>query len=143
MPSLAGSLALSMRSETGSDGQFDCAVLSSAVVRPDVPYTVVEQLLHAFDRLCAPCGGEVAQRALIELRAVTAKRADSDVAVEVQAVAYAGLLLEYPADIAVKVCREWPSLSRWWPAWHDLMLRLDRHNAPRQMIRRALRDAAP
>jgi hypothetical protein len=41
-----------------------------------------------------------------------------------QLAVYTDELGQYPADIVVKVLRDWPKQSKWWPTWHELDIEL-------------------
>jgi hypothetical protein len=139
MPSLAASLAWSTRSVTGTDGQFERAELADVSVRKGVPLVRLQDLLRQLDNLDKPCGATVAGRALVELRALTAARPDSDISTELQATAYTARLARYPADAVETACADWPSQSTWWPSWHELQRAVERRSAPRALMRDALR----
>lgn len=139
MPSLVASLAWQTRSVDGADGQLDFSVPTDIIVRDKLPVSIARELLTRLDLLSKPCDDiGIVNSALMELRALTIYRSDSEVGVEILASAFAARLRSYPADAVIAACREWPDVSKWWPTWNELVRLVERYSAPRQQICRAL-----
>lgn len=75
-----------------------------------------------------PCSTAVIQQELFRLRKLTAKKGDDPDETAMQAMLYAEMLAEYPEDIVVRVCRDWPKSPKgeFWPAWAELGRPADR-----------------
>ena len=89
-------------------------------------------------RACQPMPRSDMLKSLAVLRAMTAKRPETDDDQELQFNAYARALAEYPADVTRYVLETQPGLSKWWPAWAELAERLDRLSNRRKRMLDAL-----
>jgi len=89
------------------------------------------------DHWPAPDRQLIAQ-ALLKLRALTASRNTGDLDLDLTLEAYAEKLAEYPADAVVQALNEAPDQSTWFPAWHELKIRLDYLTENRRLILNAI-----
>jgi hypothetical protein len=126
----------------GDDGKFDDAPVVSIVLPASTGARQCAAMLETIAPLFEPCGAEKASSALARIRALCARRNETDGDVAMIAAAYVDELRRYPADVVISVCREWPRASKWWPAWRELQERLDRAMATRCALRRALSERA-
>ena len=77
-------------------------------------------------------------QAMLKLRALTASRNTGDLDLDLTLEAYAEKLAEYPADAVVQALNEAPDRSTWFPAWHELKIRLDYLTENRRLILNAI-----
>jgi hypothetical protein len=77
-------------------------------------------------------------QAMLKLRALTASRNTGDLDLDLTLEAYAEKLAEYPADAVVQALNEAPDRSTWFPAWHELKVRLDYLTENRRLILNAI-----
>lgn len=62
---------------------------------------------------------------LTDLFALTKRRAEDGITLDITLAAYGERLLEYPADVTRYVLTTWPDQSIWFPAWHELKENLE------------------
>ena len=79
--------------------------------------------------------------ALTELRALTVRQAGVEDAL--LATAWVERLTAWPADIAIWALREWPSRSKWWPAWNEIEELMSRRAHERLVLCARLRARLP
>lgn len=72
-----------------------------------------------------PMTGAECQKALLELKVLTASRTEQTDDIKLTVELYRRRLEKYPADVVRHVLQTQPSRSRWWPAWAELEERLE------------------
>lgn len=70
------------------------------------------------------------------------KREISPAELDLQMALYVDRLLEWPRDVALQALREWPSRSKYWPAWEELEVRMGKLTRWRRDALAALEFAA-
>jgi hypothetical protein len=75
---------------------------------------------------------------LIKLRALTAHRNEENANLELISEAYIDKLMQYPADAVIQALNEAPDRDKWFPAWHDLKVRLDYLTTDRRLMVNAI-----
>lgn len=85
-----------------------------------------------------PAPADEIVKALNRMHAETVGRASDDDDLTIKIAAYIERLGEYPADVALTVCRRWPDRSRWWPSWSELRAECERLVAYRRRLQRTL-----
>lgn len=134
LPSVASTLAWSVKGVTASDGQFDYAAIADVVVRPGADSHELDRLEATFAGWCEPMGPRAALKLLGQLAALTQRRAHGEIDDEIAAAAYAERLGDYPADVAERACDVWANRETWWPAWAELRAECDRLMRGRRAI---------
>lgn len=83
-----------------------------------------ETARQAMTTLMRPADSDVLARELVNLAAVTKRRADSPSDTKLMIAAYLDLLSDVPADLALWALRMWPKqktdAAKWFPAWAEL-----------------------
>lgn len=140
MASLPTSLTRAISFETSntlaSDGQYEGSTVVACHIEPGASEADVRAALKVVADWCRPCGGEFAAQQLGLLRTRTKMRADQDG--KLLAAAYVDWLAPYPADVAKGACEQWARTEKFFPAWAELQVALDRMMAKRLMLRKAL-----
>lgn len=138
---ISKALEFTTRSVYGADGQFDGAVVDTAVLTGEHDEATLRRALEACRDQCRPGGARVAgeELALLERKTVGARQGEADQ--KLRGAAYADELAAYPADVIRAACRRWADGNRWWPAWADLKRECDRLAAKRIAEHRALEQA--
>ncbi len=85
-----------------------------------------------------PGGEALVARELTGLRFATASRELNTADMAMIAAVYAETLVEYPADIVVKVCRDWPKRAKFWAALAELVEPAERLLVERRNLAEAL-----
>ncbi len=131
-------LKYTTRSVYGDDGQFDGAVVDSAVLTGEHDEDAIRRAITICEEQCRPGGHRVAaeELAILERKTVGAKLGEADQTL--RGAVYAAELAQYPPDIIRLACRRWADGSRWWPAWADLKRKCDRLAAKRMADHRAV-----
>lgn len=94
--------------------------------------------LRAMDQLSKAASPADLIRALTEVSAITAKKADGDAVNDVMLRAMALRLEEYPADVAIRAVRSWPDKSKWFPTWCEIKAECEGLMGARRAFRCAL-----
>ena len=111
-------------------------------IRYDITAPVdVEVLKHGRSKILELC--EAPERpmvieGLIKLRALTAHRNEENANLELISEAYIDKLMQYPADAVIQALNEAPDRDKWFPAWHDLKVRLDYLTTDRRLMVNAI-----
>jgi len=119
--------------------EFAGVRIKDVVVRPGFDAAEVQRHAAAVERLCEPCGPDLATHKLAELRRLTAHRAQGDNDMVLAAVAYGQRLAQYPADVVTAACDGWADREQWWPSWAELKAECDKRMRGRLQVRDALR----
>jgi hypothetical protein len=77
-------------------------------------------------------------RELTRLRFATASREFDTADMTMISAIYTEALLEYPEDIVVRVCRDWPKQAKFWPALAELVEPAERMMVERRNLAEAL-----
>lgn len=116
----------------GSPSSFD--------VRPAASVETIElarTYWKAYRDLCAPLDEASLARAIVRLRKMTISRAEEGEDWQVTLDAWLDSLAPYPADIVLWAIGFWQRNEKWWPAWSEFQLLLEK----RVGARRACMDA--
>lgn len=108
-----------------------------------VPASEIEALDRSIDlhrRACAPAPQDRITTALAELRVLTKARTEDSLDLKFLIRVYADRLGEWPADVVAHVLRTQANVSRWWPAWEELQVRLETYARKRRTRLKALED---
>ena len=80
--------------------------------------------IKMLDKALEPLPSKTILQELTRLKLKTMARNMTTEELSLQLAVYVDELSEYPADIVVKVLRDWPRNSKWWPTWHELDIEL-------------------
>ena len=119
------------------DSDFEVVGID-AVGQPDDP-AAVGKALEVYERACRPADHQTLAYEVGAMRLSVAVPSMAEEDIDAQATIYARRLAEWPGDAALAALRDWPSKSRWWPAWHELEQIVRSHCGERIMRRDALR----
>ena len=86
----------------------------------------------------APMGQNELVKCLGQMKVLTAAKNAGEADLKLVLSAYASKLMNWPADVVREVLETQPSRSKWWPAWADLVERLNELAAPRKALMAAL-----
>ena len=90
--------------------------------------TAIKMLQKALE----PLPANTILQELTRLKLKTMARNMTTEELSLQLAVYTDELGQYPADIVVKVLRDWPKQSKWWPTWHELDIELEWRTNRRQ-----------
>lgn len=79
-----------------------------------------EPIRLILDALKAPAPPERITEWLTLCAALTLAPRDDDTASNIRLKAYTAKLSEFPGDVVRKALADWPSKSKWFPAWAEL-----------------------
>jgi hypothetical protein len=79
-----------------------------------------------------PLPSEQILKELTRLKLKTMARNITTEELSLQLAVYTDDLAQYPADIVVKVLRDWPKQNKWWPTWHELVNEMEWRTNGRQ-----------
>lgn len=80
--------------------------------------------IKMLDKALEPLPTNTILQELTRLKLKTMARNMTTEELSLQLAVYVDELSSYPADIVVKVLRDWPKQSKWWPTWHELDVEL-------------------
>ena len=89
--------------------------------------------IKMLDKALEPLPSETILQELTRLKLKTMARNMTTEELSLQLAVYTDELGQYPADIVVKVLRDWPKQSKWWPTWHELDIELEWRTNRRQL----------
>lgn len=137
---LNADLVIEKRSTFSEDGEM-VGVAVADVQRPQgITQTQIDQALTVVRLSLVPPPEKAVADELARLRLKTACRPGETEDIAARSALYAAELRAYPADVALTVLRQrW----KWFPAWSELRVELDRLSAPRRALERIVSSWRP
>lgn len=139
MPQIAG---LIRENNSLSDGSVDSYSFYNDW---DLDSFNVEELRGLYDRICDdiknnsdPLDKKEIGLLIARMYAMTARKKEDQISLDLAVAAYGEELLSYPREIVRKVLIGWPCKSDWWPTWKALSDELVRQD-DRQKLKSAFR----
>jgi hypothetical protein len=142
--SLASHLAVTTRSVTGPDGQFDGLAVTDLQIGAGAPAEDLQRDLEAVERANQRAPEPLVAQHVARLMVRTKMRVQGQLEAKLLADTMVTDLRQYPADVAARACDEWVERggdAKFFPSWSELREICERLVHPRQMLRRALREA--
>lgn len=123
---------------------WDGLVVGAAADGPVTPDAVSEahRELASLRQSMRPLRDQDILQELAKLSVKVAKRAEDGFDLQVRLEGYTEELRQFPGDLVLDVLRRWPRMSRFWPAWSELQLMLERRLAQRKGMMAALEKVA-
>lgn len=102
----------------------------------------VEEALRSYRLAVLPAPADVLAKEIGAMCALTVRRGESQDDTAVYIVALVPRLQQFPGDVAVDVLRSQPDVSKWRPAWEELLVRLEGKTTRRKATLRMLEEMA-
>lgn len=108
-------------------------------IRGEPPQSDIDDALSRHEAACLPADSETLAKEVAAMRLSCVSRDISEKDLRAQTEVYVQRLAEWPADAVLAALREWPSRSKWFPAWAELEALIREHCHERLARRKALR----
>ena len=133
------SMKATYREFVAGDGQFDIEVVGYELGPVDADSLAAAR--EAVERLGRPLPEREIVTLLGRLRMMTKIRTEEQDDIKLALKVYAMELAEFPGAVVRHVLKTQPGHCKWWPAWEELLLRLEYHKRRLGQLEAALRRA--
>lgn len=123
----------------GTDGEATPVLLG--VILPPMSEAIRSRCISHLEAFLSPMTDNEAIAMLTSLKLLTVNRGEQGTDLGAQIKIYAQLLREYPADIVRHVLKSQARMSKWWPAWSELVERLEPLTKKRKALLKAFKEA--
>lgn len=125
----------------GADGQFDGAVVTSAVIKPGASTSDLRAALAAVERSLQPCGATGAIKALGSMYATRRSRLGEQMDERAMLTVLAEKTQNFPRDVLVETGDHFIESTPWMPAVSEFLQIAERKARPRWALKKALEQA--